>query len=255
MKKNNSIIYIIAFTLFLIFVGAPFFNWIATNEWQWQFINERNYDAWIGYYGAIIGGALTLGGVWWTIKDTEKQRKDDLATQYKPNIRISNVLSDVPNFCSYNIIKYSVKEQVNDDYKNIIIEHHNYTKFVIEIENIGRGILTDLKLNNIDIVSNDIEQNFYYKEMFITSIPEGTKFYVVLEIPPLLMLKKQYITLQESQMGLKIILSATDEFHYNEFNIYLDMLFDVTYVKYKGNIVTPTFTTNRFRETTHLKNK
>lgn len=35
---------------------------ITTVPTPWGFINETNREAWIGYYGAIIGGALTLGG-------------------------------------------------------------------------------------------------------------------------------------------------------------------------------------------------
>lgn len=42
----------------------------------------------VGYGGSILGGLLTLYGVWWTIKDNENQRREDLAIQYKPFLTI-----------------------------------------------------------------------------------------------------------------------------------------------------------------------
>lgn len=41
-------------------------------------IKEADSGAWLGFYGSIIGGAMTLIGVWWTIKQQEERRKDDL---------------------------------------------------------------------------------------------------------------------------------------------------------------------------------
>ena len=89
LKEKKSILWIIVFTLLLLFIGAPLFNAIATNKWSFHFINENNYDAWIGYYGSILGGALTLGGVWWTIKDQEMQRIKNLSIQYRPLLKES----------------------------------------------------------------------------------------------------------------------------------------------------------------------
>ena len=53
----------------------------------------------VGYGGSILGGFLTLYGVWWTIEDNKKQReedqkrhdqerKEDLANQYKPYLTL-----------------------------------------------------------------------------------------------------------------------------------------------------------------------
>lgn len=96
VQKHKVFLTLISLTLVLIFLGAPFFNYIATNKWEWQFINENNYDAWIGYYGAIIGGSLTLLGVYWTLNDQQKQFKDNIDEQRKlyeatvrPNICLS----------------------------------------------------------------------------------------------------------------------------------------------------------------------
>lgn len=41
------------------------------------FISTEKQGVWIGFYGALLSGALTLLGVGWTIEYTEKARKDD----------------------------------------------------------------------------------------------------------------------------------------------------------------------------------
>ena len=99
---------------------------------------------WVTALSTLAGGALTLGGVWWTIKkqeeqraedfriqekrrkedfdNQENQRKQDLAIQYKPIIDIT-------------------RDTSHDDYFNECYVHEelNELYFPIIITNIGRG--------------------------------------------------------------------------------------------------------------------
>lgn len=72
---------------------------------------------WITALSTLAGGALTLGGVWWTINVQNDQRKEDLAIQYKPYITI-NILDD---------IRYSLCSENGKNYLKVIAS------------NIGRG--------------------------------------------------------------------------------------------------------------------
>lgn len=129
--ESKHFILIILFTLVLLFIGAPLFNAIATNKLSFHFINKDNYDAWIGFYGSVLGGALTLGGVWWTIKyekqELEKsknkhdlERKEELFLQYKPLLKCD--------------IHYSTSEDINK-------------LFYFQIENVGRGELLNINIS------------------------------------------------------------------------------------------------------------
>lgn len=120
-KNYKSFLLILIFTLMLLFLGAPLFNAIATNKWSLNFINEKNYDAWIGYYGSITGGALTLGGVWWTIKDNNSQRHKDLAIQYKPVFDLNHI---------------TLEKDTTD----------SMLKLEFNIQNLGRGEAVDVNL-------------------------------------------------------------------------------------------------------------
>lgn len=44
---------------------------------------------WITAFSALAGGALTLGGVWWTIKNQEDKRREDLSIPFKPIITLT----------------------------------------------------------------------------------------------------------------------------------------------------------------------
>lgn len=77
------------FTTLIVQIPNPFFN------------NIGSKDAWINFFGAITGGFLTLYGVWWTIKEQnknlinqhgqlDKQRREDLIIQYKPILVFSD---------------------------------------------------------------------------------------------------------------------------------------------------------------------
>lgn len=125
LKKYRQLILIFFATVFLLFIGGPFFNYVATNKWELTFINSNNYDAWIGYYGAILGGSLTLTGVWWTIKDQNNKRREELAVQYRP----------ILTFCESNVSFLS----------SLIL-------LKLKLKNNGRGECSDVK---ISISSND----------------------------------------------------------------------------------------------------
>lgn len=76
---------ILTVTAFLIFV--PYITYLIVtlpSPFGIGFINDSNRDTWINFFGSIIGGGATLFGVWWTIKDQDKKRKEDLAVQYRP---------------------------------------------------------------------------------------------------------------------------------------------------------------------------
>ena len=76
-KVFKALILCIAFLLI-----PPVVNWTIRAEAPifpsfFNFITSENESAWIGFLGAIIGGAITLIGVAWTINYQEKLRKID----------------------------------------------------------------------------------------------------------------------------------------------------------------------------------
>lgn len=195
------------FTTVIVQIANPVFNDIGTK------------DAWINFFGAITGGLLTLYGVWWTLneqqkqfrknlkeqrkisnrellesqkqfkkemeeKDIEltllkKQRKEDLALQYRPIFSLeflNSVINNVPfenssiicylNFnnvgrgeATYLTFEYSKKQYpylfMLSCGENAIITQKNTCKIMINILKIGKQIDKD-NYEIIQISDNDI---------------------------------------------------------------------------------------------------
>lgn len=123
--SNHKAFTIISLVVFFLFILPPFMNWVVTTP-SWLdplgFINNDNRNAWIGFYGAIIGGGITLGGVAWTISNQNRKRLDDTS---------ASIIAD----------NYEIIDQINDK--------PNIEKtFVFHISNIGKTRAINLKFSN-----------------------------------------------------------------------------------------------------------
>ncbi|MCQ4953026.1 hypothetical protein [Holdemania filiformis] len=86
------------------------------------------------YSGSIVGGFLTLYGVWWTIKDQAEKRREDLAIQYKPTISFLATDDYEKQSCHYYITK---NKELNPE--AISIDEFYKSEYVIQLLNEGRG--------------------------------------------------------------------------------------------------------------------
>lgn len=140
--KNRIIMFFITYFLGLFGVTPYMINFLVNtpNPFGLGFINDANRDTWIIFFGTVIGGALTLFGVWWTITNQNKKREKDktehnqerlqeLSTQYKPIITAEVV-------------------ETSEIMGGII-------KSKICIKNVGRGEANDLKLSIEQLNGND----------------------------------------------------------------------------------------------------
>ena len=121
-KNNNNVFYWIKkhklLTICLaiiIYIVIPIIPFIQSPT---GIFSKEDATLFLSYYGTIIsgitGGALTLGGVWWTINDQKEQREKDLTIQYKPIINIEhNPLYESPLLDEDNYgetIKFKIDE-------------------------------------------------------------------------------------------------------------------------------------------------
>ena len=173
MKKRSIVLALIFPFIFIIII--PFFinAFINIESDYWKIISEHK-DAWISYYGAIIGGTLTLGGVWWTLNKQQEQFEKNLKEQKK--ISDATLAESRRQFeiefqkkdDELDLLKEQRKEDLAIQYKPILsltFAHSliiNYPKpnaaviFYLNVKNIGRGELLNLKTAYIN------ENNPYY---------------------------------------------------------------------------------------------
>jgi hypothetical protein len=192
MKKKMGIILSIM-ALFLVI--PPVVNFGVSTPSPYGFISIEKQDEWINFYAALIGGALTLIGVGWTIRYTEATRKEDLrrhekelkvefekrdldtkinlSAQYKPILTVSYD-SD------YTVIKYGVFKYDGFYINNILLlndkveiqPNEKRMSINLYVLNIGRGEAKNLKISSTIICPNGSEWKTEirtYKEIYISN--------------------------------------------------------------------------------------
>lgn len=169
------------FSLIIIFFVVPvIINFIVSTPSLFGFITVDKQDIWIGFYGSVLGGILTLLGVAWTIKHTDSIREEDrrkheeelkkeyekrdleikrnLMAQYKPILNISfysNFITEEP--FGVSIYKdYYIQNYVNLSYDEIDYKSKRMAISLLVL-NIGRGEALKVKIH-LEVISMDGEQ-------------------------------------------------------------------------------------------------
>lgn len=100
----------------------------------------------LGYYGAVLGGAMTLGGVAWTIYDQNKQRKEELTLLYRPYL----IFSDHPS---------------GKGISGCYTLEPGGPQFTFGLKNVGNGIAKNIEITIAwpsELVSEDSQQTKRY---------------------------------------------------------------------------------------------
>ena len=106
--KENTFKVIIMILVFLLILSSTIYLIITTTS-PVGIIKKEDVGSFLGFLGSVIGGAMTLIGVWWTIDNQEKLRKkelDELEERRKDDRRVS-----VAPFLSYDVDKENIKTE------------------------------------------------------------------------------------------------------------------------------------------------
>lgn len=210
----------------------------------------------VGYGGSILGGFLTLYGVWWTIKEQKQdlinqqkklddQRREDLAIQYKPIIGIEcgteKILKSVEKDFNKAKLDFFFKTPLSAiiEFAQSKIENTNLLISTIPIFNHGDGecyikFLSDAIITNPEFKSitsytkHDIYEKLHVKNGFQLAIPRRS----CIEILVIIVVDSEYSN-NDNQVTINAKLSVSDQFNYNK----TDYLMDLTYsIDLKNNI-------------------
>lgn len=183
-------------------------------------------DSQLGYSGAVIGGAMTLIGVWWTIKKQEDQRKAELIVQYKPTISLINITNEYKkDINTITLLNHTpdipdILAQENEKYDN---------DFYIIIKNTGRGNAINLCIENKSFKSDPlIQKKINLQNQYKCSVLSiGEKIILKLSFPLGMQLEKDYIF--QMPIHFEYHLSLSDEFNYYKYLYSLEV--DVVFSK------------------------
>lgn len=141
--SRHKTIFIVAVIVILFILLPPCVNYLVNTKAFifpsfFGFVTTETKDAWIGFFGAIIGGGLTLLGVAWTIIDQNNKRREDAKDAVKPILVSGDVTHE------------AIKGIKNDVSGTKIYEcTFNY-------KNVGKGILYNPGLYDIICTIDDV---------------------------------------------------------------------------------------------------
>lgn len=179
MKKviGNILLAILVIIIILVIIMLP---WIIS-----LFNLDCNfYSVLMSYLGAIIGGFLTLIGVYITIIHSKKEKINELELQYSP-VLLLDVVENINYVGEQRELNILFNSQKFDD-SNLM-----YGNSLLKISNVGRGEAKDIIIDvrNIEIVSSSIKFNnedissYLLIQDNIQFIPINGSLYIHIGIP------------------------------------------------------------------------
>lgn len=149
----------------------------------------------ISYGGAILGGFLTLYGVWWTIEVNKEKEREDKALQYRPVLQ-------------YDICEKTHTHQQNGEINFLFDREYfdnanpEYLPYMIRLENVGRGEIEEINFKMCDeeliLASFEVynknkflDKAYFLGNEYINFIPINGVVYIQVGIPKI---KREYIS-------------------------------------------------------------
>ena len=209
---------LLVFSIIGLLLAAPLVYCTITIKSPIGFITPEHYDAWISFYGSIIGGILTVLGVWWTIDAQENTRRKDLATQYKPFLDFISYEKHLPKGVNYTSIEYKFKNEVRKELITELEANKKKITKVFNMANIGRGVLSNICLDEVIIEDDYLNKLISFDKTPIGSLAPNQTIYFQIFLPPIMENEKED---KKIESKFKFIFTATDEFKYNYFTIEL----------------------------------
>ena len=180
MRYKYKVLFIIVASSLIV---PPLLNLIISIPSPFGFISLNEKSTWINFYGAIIGGSLTLVGVWWTISYTEMMRQKDqkerekekkqeyikrnkeiksnLSAQYKPILDVTchpDLIKDCDRFGIYKHKNIYIQNSMSINKEPIPPKDLKRLNIILTVNNIGRfAFFGCTRLSDVILMGNQVK--------------------------------------------------------------------------------------------------
>lgn len=97
--KVVAILVIICVSIITFILMPIGLNWIITILIDYKIINETYDERILSFYATVIGGLVTLLGVWMTIKHENKIKREEDLIKYKPILEVCGINESQTCWC------------------------------------------------------------------------------------------------------------------------------------------------------------
>lgn len=211
-------------TIIVVLFMPIVLNWIIEILLHYEII-EQSYDERIlNFYATIIGGLLTLLGVWITIKHENETKKEDDLIKYKPILEVCGV--NEPKMCILREVKLGMPFfSYNDDpeketkYEKFNKQLEDNTIHRILIQNKGRGETSETTLDCFKCTNTnwDKDNTLLYSatsgKQYVGEILKDNYFGIDIILPNYMFMPEKQEGLLRYELTTKIIISYSDMFN------------------------------------------
>lgn len=187
IKNHKDEIFLILIIFSVLFLSGPIIILFITGKITFSFINQKNINTWIGYYGTVIGGAITMVGVWWTLNTQQKQFEKNLKEQkqisdidlqeskrqFEIQLQKKNEELDEIKKSQKNELILLYKPIIDISFSKPIETLGGMLTFNMILENVGRGEAIDISANTKQL--NGPAYLLFPNNHSIKIIPKGKK--------------------------------------------------------------------------------
>lgn len=236
MNRKKLILLIIFGFIVLIIIPIILYYLYVTPS-KFGFIKPEDTGAWIGYYGSVLGGIITLSGVWITIRYYEKENKINKSIEYKP-ILVLTGLSVPEKILKSCKVSLGIQTLSSSDRTPGYI-HKNVNKEVLNlcITNNGRGETSNAYLDfTVDTENLDwTEKHILYSStsrQHIGEILSNENIGVKIELPSYLLVKEDiFFNKKYVEINTLLTLEYMDMFDRAKYKYILHLRFYADLIK------------------------
>lgn len=158
---------IILFAILILLVVPICLYVLAFTPSSIGFMEPEDARAWLGYYGAIVGGGMTLWGVAWTMSNQRKyekkrddERKKDISNLYRPILCFekSEIIEVIENKGDAYIIKLALYIK-NSGRGEAYTTNYFISYFKIDPTFENKNILFPVNSNKVIRISTIVSKN------------------------------------------------------------------------------------------------
>ena len=242
MKNKRDKYKIILWSIFFVIIIPVILNLlykfdsgICIFQAEWQAEDT------LSFYGDILGAAVTVIGVVWTINNERKERKKDNSILYKPILELVQVNPQTLTMaCGYREVGLGYQIGFRNDQTEIEKlteiffeqQRQNNPKDVLLFQNVGRGetfnavvdkfVVKDKNWSDISYIDSNVNCNQYIGEII-----QNGFFYIRVNLPDYLILPKSLENQKWFEFGTELSVSYSDMFNRIRYRTILHMRYKI----------------------------
>lgn len=247
-KKTKKVIIVIIETLGIIclFIFLPIiFNWIIEVLKCLKIIPSNYDERLLNSYSTILGGLITLVGVWMTIKYENKAKNEENLIIYKPILEVCGVNEDITCLLrevSLGMSYYSSNSDPDREQKQkkFYEQQRDNIKYRILLQNKGRGETFNTVLDCFELVEISWDKDNTILSgnsgrQYVGEILKDGYFGIDVNLPKYLFMPEKLEGRLWHELRANIIINYSDMFDKMKYQYRIHLIAKVSVEKFEEN--------------------